>query len=238
MSDLRVHSLGKPILVIAPHPDDETLGCGGLIAQASRAGIEVHTMFVTDGSASHPRSRRWPAKVLAKIRMEEAKEALRRLGAENQPRTFLELRDGRMPVPESCQYRKAVDAAAQIVARSGTRTLVAPWRRDAHTDHRLSWQIGRDAMLSARVAFTMLEYAIWLPENGKPSDWPTMGEVDEAMLDICDVLELKRHAIEAHQSQLGKIIDDDLSGFCLSSQTLSRLITRSERYWVSRWLDP
>ena len=53
-----------PILVLAPHPDDESLGCGGLIAQACAAGIEVHVAILTDGSMSHPNSAAFPAQRL------------------------------------------------------------------------------------------------------------------------------------------------------------------------------
>src|SRR5947209_4351316 len=46
--------LRQPALVFAPHPDDETLGCGGAIVRKKRAGAVVKIVVMTDGSASHP----------------------------------------------------------------------------------------------------------------------------------------------------------------------------------------
>jgi hypothetical protein len=45
---------GRPFVVLSPHPDDETLGTGGLIAEACTRGQEVDVIVVTDGSGSHP----------------------------------------------------------------------------------------------------------------------------------------------------------------------------------------
>ena len=69
------------LVVVSAHPDDETLGCGGLIARATARGETVHTLFVTDGGASHLNSRAWPRARLGARREAEAEEALRRLGA-------------------------------------------------------------------------------------------------------------------------------------------------------------
>ncbi len=79
-TNLRALTHGKPILVIAPHPDDEVLGCGGLLAACAAAGIKAHVAFLTDGSLSHPGSASWSQKRLAERRAVEAKRAARMLG--------------------------------------------------------------------------------------------------------------------------------------------------------------
>ena len=61
---------GSPLLVLAPHPDDEIFGCGGVLAQAKGSGVEVHVVILTDGSAQGE----------AETRRAEAVEAARRLG--------------------------------------------------------------------------------------------------------------------------------------------------------------
>ncbi len=67
---------GKGIVVFAPHPDDESLGCGGLISEAVEQGIPVHVVMVSDGGASHPGSRKFPPKRVIAIRRSETLAAL------------------------------------------------------------------------------------------------------------------------------------------------------------------
>src|ERR1700733_13799140 len=59
---------GARAVIVAPHPDDEILGTGGLLAQLSDLGRKVLIIAVTDGTASHPDSPQWPAARLAAIR--------------------------------------------------------------------------------------------------------------------------------------------------------------------------
>jgi LmbE family N-acetylglucosaminyl deacetylase len=47
----------RPFIVIAPHPDDESLACGGLIAEACRQAIRGKVVIVSDGAGSHPNSK-------------------------------------------------------------------------------------------------------------------------------------------------------------------------------------
>ena len=82
------------VLVLAPHPDDESLGCGGLIAAALAAGRRLGVVFLSDGAASHPGH---PAAALRAMREAEARAALTRLGAPDGAARFLGLPDSRVP---------------------------------------------------------------------------------------------------------------------------------------------
>src|SRR5580693_6225633 len=64
----------RPFVVVAPHPDDESLACGGLIADACRQGGRGKVVIVSDGGGSHPNSRAYPPD---RLRSEE-----RRVGKE------------------------------------------------------------------------------------------------------------------------------------------------------------
>ena len=86
-SDLRRRSL-----VVAPHPDDEVLGCGGTIIRIRRLGVPVAIVFLTDGEASH--AGRVPPSELASIRRREATEAAEVLGVPAEQLTFLGFPDG------------------------------------------------------------------------------------------------------------------------------------------------
>ena len=78
--DLVALARSSPALVVAPHPDDESLGCGGLLARLGDAGVDVRAILVTDGAASHPRSTRYDAAARRALRDREWLRALACLG--------------------------------------------------------------------------------------------------------------------------------------------------------------
>lgn len=218
-----------PVLVIAPHPDDETLGCGGLIATSVRGGQIVHTVFVTDGGASHPGSQAWSRQRLAEQREAEAEEALRRLGAQDQPRSFLRLADAAMPRPGTRAFAEAATKIASICEALKPGLVVVPWRRDPHCDHRGSWSLAMVALSACDQSPLILEYAIWLDQLGGPQDRPTPGEMEAVSLTVPS--DLKRNALLAHRSQLGELVLDDPTGFVLQPETIMRLTGPEEVYW-------
>src|SRR4051812_6496913 len=95
----RVREFG-PTLVVAPHPDDEALGCGGVIALLRQAGISVHVIVASDGAASHPGSKTHPPPVLGELRRAEAEAGCRLLGVPTDDVTFLGFPDGVVPRPD------------------------------------------------------------------------------------------------------------------------------------------
>jgi LmbE family N-acetylglucosaminyl deacetylase len=219
------------ILVVAPHPDDESLGCGGLISVLAAAGRRFHTIFVTDGGASHPNSRAWPRGRVTAQREQEAGEALRQLGVGHHPRTFLRLRDARMPIAPSPARRSALARVSKILHTFRPGIVLLPWRRDPHCDHRHSWELLKEAIAGTTIRPMTLEYTIWLNELGCPGDYPHATEVERLDFDIAGAIPNKRAAIAAHLSQTTNMIDDDPTGFRLTSATIERLTGPKETYW-------
>src|SRR3954462_9413799 len=86
------------IMIVAPHPDDETLGCGGVIARHAATGGRVHIVFLTNGEASHPGHPTVSPQQLAKQRPDDAIGALSVLTAGSPPASvrFLGFPDGRL----------------------------------------------------------------------------------------------------------------------------------------------
>ena len=84
--------LGEDTWIVAPHPDDEVLGCGGTILRKRRLGAEVHIVFLTDGEASHPDV--LSAVELAARRRNEAVNACLALDVATDRVYFLGLADG------------------------------------------------------------------------------------------------------------------------------------------------
>lgn len=82
------------VVIVAPHPDDEILACGGLLQQLGAMRIPVTIVAVTDGEASHPGSATWTRARLQEVRPDETMAALAALGLDEVPVTRLELPDG------------------------------------------------------------------------------------------------------------------------------------------------
>ena len=221
----------RRITVIAPHPDDESLGCGGLIAALSADGRAVQVVFVTDGAGSHPNSAAWPSARLAGQRRREAQAALACLGATGVPPVFLDLPDAGMPSLADPAGEAVVGALAHALGAFGPELVLTPWRRDPHCDHRDAWALTKAAVSRSGLAPERLEYAVWLDEFGGEGDRPRDDEVEAVAFDISDVLALKREAVEAHLSQTTGLIDDDPTGFRLTAETIDRLVQPVERYW-------
>lgn len=220
-------------VVFAPHPDDESLGCGGLIALLAERGTELLVIVVTDGGASHLGSKSWPRDRLAAQRAREAREAVTALGGRDAQLLFLGLADAAMPTPQDALYREALSRTTEALRGSKTPVdlAVLPWRRDPHRDHRDANRLARRA-LTACPGVRILEYAIWLDELGGPGDAPRSGEVERISLDISTVRDKKEAAVRSHHSQLGELIDDDPDAFRLMPHTLARLVGDTETFFA------
>lgn len=160
------------VVVLAPHPDDETLAAGGLLATAVRSGLAAEVVLATFGEASHPGSPGHPPERLAELRRHEFELALRGLGAGVRG-TALGLPDG----GGLDEHRAALaDALEQALDRAGScPLLVATWRGDGHRDHRIAGEVAE--AVAARRGVRLLEAPIWLWHWGGGADsdapWPS-----------------------------------------------------------------
>lgn len=219
----RVTELG-PTLVVAPHPDDEALGLGGAIALLRRARQPVRVVIVSDGAASHPGSVRYPPPALAALRRSESLAGLDLLGVEPEYVTFLGLPDGAVPAADAPNARRAVELARDVLlAWSDLQTVLLPWRRDPHADHRAAWSIFTAALDATGSPARRLEYPIWTMVHPAPDDVPRPGEARLWRLEIGPVVAQKRAAVRAHRSQTTAMIDDAEIGHCLTGPVLAQL---------------
>ena len=203
-----------PMLVLAPHPDDETLGCGGLIASACASAQKVFVLVLTDGTGSHPSSASYPAAKLAELRQQESRRAAEALGLDAGSVAFLGLPDTRAP-----HAGEAAEQAAQAIARHaeacGARTIFTTWRHDPHGDHGSASKLGAHA--AALTGARLFEYPVWgwtLP----PEQMLSCGALSGFRLDVREHLAAKRCAIACHRSQLGQVIEDDPEGFVMEQR--------------------
>ena len=202
----------RPFIVIAPHPDDESLACGGLIAEACRQGLRGKVVIVSDGAGSHPNSKAYPPDRLRSLREEEAKQAGAELGLNPEEMLFLGLPDRFVP-HEGEEAERAIGVIADRVRNFGAASLFVSWRHDPHCDHEASYRIAR--AVQRRVGEVRLfEYVVWghtLPPSTKvdPIHSGFRIRIDH------EAQEKKRRAIAAHRSQTTHLIVDDPAGFLL-----------------------
>lgn len=170
----------RSVLVLAPHPDDETIGCGGSAALYVQAGIAVHALVFTDGGL-------WgvaPAGVsIVATREAETRAAARVLGCS--PPVFARHADRSL---QSCPTL-VQEIVAQVRA-SGADTVFAPSLWEVHPDHRALAQAAINAIEQLGAGHTLVQYEVGMPL------------LPNVLVDITPVLQCKQQALACFASQL------------------------------------
>ncbi len=207
-------------LVVAPHPDDESLGCGGAIALLRDYETEVFVLVLSDGTLSHPNSKKFPPEKLRNLRESETKKALEILGVSQNNIEFFRCKDRSVPNRDSENWNEAVKKCREYIVSVKPKTILVPWRRDPHPDHQAAFQIISRTKQEISSDIKLIEYPIWLWEIAESVDAPRKAEVSAWRLNIESVLDKKLRAIHKHKSQTTDLIDDDAEGFRLSPEIL------------------
>jgi len=152
---------GARLVVVAPHPDDEILACGGLL-QLLPAGVRTLLVAVTDGEASHPGSSDWPRERLRATRPGETMAALACLGIGTPQLLRMGIADGGVTAAEAALAQRlgALLAPGDVV--------LTTWRYDGHPDHEATARACLAA--AARCGATILEAPIWGWHWSAPND--------------------------------------------------------------------
>lgn len=202
----------RPLVVLAPHPDDETLSCGALLFDASARGGECHVICVTDGSRSHPRSRQWPAPRLAQERQAELRRAVAILAPQARVR-WLGHRD--------CAAPSDADTAREICGLVPDHALVmASWDGDPHIDHERVAQLACH-MAAHRPDIALAFYPIW-GRFGKRTAPARMIRASAA------ARAAKAAALACHRTQMSALIDDDDGGFVMEDWRQAHFLGHAE----------
>jgi LmbE family N-acetylglucosaminyl deacetylase len=177
------------IVIVAPHPDDETLGAGGLIFSCARLGTKVTVISVTDGEAACPEV---PA--LDIVRRRELVSAMRAL--ELAPADIF-----RLGLPDGGLRDREVELAHSLSKCIPEGALmVAPFELDGHADHDA---VGRASQRAARErGLTLVRYPIWAWHRGSAELFMERHSVRFMLSD--EAREAKRKAISEHRSQVGE----------------------------------
>lgn len=184
------------VVVIAPHPGDEVLICGGLLQLFASLGHPLQLISITDGSASHPGSNLWSQKRLSVFRPQESVEALRRLGL---PMHSLKWIRGGFDDDALAKRELQLTQFIARYLRPGDQVFTT-WREDGTLDHDA---VGRaSAKAACMVGASLYEVPVWAwhwPVRDRETiPWHRARKVP---LDTWTVAR-KCHALHAYASQL------------------------------------
>ncbi len=192
-------------LIIAPHPDDETLGTGGLIATLRQREIDVTVVAVTDGENAYS-----DTKDLGTIRCAEQEEALRTLGVDTSHIVRLGFPDREVSACEN----ELVDLLLPLAEQECH--IVAPWTGDFHPDHEAC---GRAAQkLARRINASLSFYFFWTWHRGRTEILKPLS-LGTLPLDT-SLVNLKAEALRHHRSQLVHPSDEPILPEYLLGPTL------------------
>jgi LmbE family N-acetylglucosaminyl deacetylase len=182
------------LVVVAPHPDDETLGLGATMAQLAESGVDVTVISVTDGGGAFPGASETERLQMEDVRRRELDGATKCLGLSSP--VSLGFRDGYIAEDES---RLAAILVGILADRPAGTWCAATWRGDGHPDHEA---VGRAAARATEAtAAVLVEYPVWMWHWATHTDpavpWDRAVSVP---LNPASV-ERKRQAMQCFQSQ-------------------------------------
>ena len=142
------------VLVVSPHPDDESIGCGGAIAAHVEEGDQVSVLWLTSGEAGVGQLDHGAARA---IREAESLAAAAVLGVAHH--RFLGLPDGELETSMSA----ATEAITAMIDDLGAGIVYAPHRDENHPDHVAGCNAARDGIAASQVGSVLYCYEVWTP---------------------------------------------------------------------------
>jgi LmbE family N-acetylglucosaminyl deacetylase len=219
--DMTSQTATRSCLVLAPHPDDETLGCGATIMRKVAAGTPVQVVIAADGRYAYPSST-LSVDALVEIREEEARRACAVLGLPCENITFLRLEDCRL-----ADHRRLLhDRLFDILDAMNPEEIFVSSIIDNHPDHRVLAELGRELAQARRDRFPVLyEYPIWFWD---PRIWRVreLLELRPRTVKAEEFRMRKREAISAYRSQVTNLVVE--TGFAPLRKGFVRQFLRPE----------
>ncbi|HKU16354.1 MAG TPA: PIG-L deacetylase family protein [Steroidobacteraceae bacterium] len=183
---------GERVVVLAPHMDDETIGCGGTLALHAQRGAKITVVFLTDGrngssklSALSREQREQAQRELVEIRKSEARRALAELGVREM--LCLDAEDGAL--------QTSTDAAPRlraILSELQPHLVYVPFYLEEHADHRAASKVLLDAAAGTDLQFQCVGYEVWTPL------------FPNCLVRIDQTMPLKKQALLQYASQLAE----------------------------------
>ena len=188
------------VMVFAPHPDDDIIGCGGSIARHMRQGDQVGIVYLTSGEAG---SLQCDASRLAALRENEARQAAQLLGINEL--FFLRYPDGYLAYTQA-----GLDTMVDLIRRFRPNRVYLPHSQEAVPDHQTTYRLAAEGIRRAAGPWfqqgglepwrvdTILGYEVWTPLT-------VIGHGQ----DISEYMSLKLDALRMHRTQIESISYDE-----------------------------
>ena len=180
----------EKILVLAPHMDDETIGCGGTLALHAQRGAQITVVFLTDGRNGSSEvnvltgeERERKQRELVELRTTEARAALQRLGVNRM--VCLDAEDGAL---DKCDW--VAEKLRDVLLKHQPEIVYLPFYLEEHPDHRATSQVLLDAVAGTSLQFQCMGYEVWTPL------------FPNCLVRIDTTVETKKQALGEYRSQL------------------------------------
>lgn len=197
-----------PVVIIAPHQDDESLACGGLIARRRNEGLPVHVVFITDGSASHPNHARLGPADVARLRRTEAMRAMACLGVERTAVLFLDEPDGTLKSITAPRREQLVARLTACFTAIGPVEVFLPCHPDGSSEHDASFGFVVDALARSGLRPDLWQYPVWSWWNPTLLVRRWLATRDCRRLPLEDFRPHKKKAIQCYQTQIAPLAPD------------------------------
>ncbi|WP_129775088.1 PIG-L deacetylase family protein [Peristeroidobacter soli] len=180
----------EKIVVLAPHMDDETIGCGGTLALHAQRGAQITVVFLTDGrngssevNTLYGEERERKQRELIELRITEARAALQRLGIGRM--VCLDAEDGAL---DKCD--RAAEQLRDVLLKHRPEIVYLPFYLEEHPDHRAASRVLLDAVAGTPLQFQCMGYEVWTPL------------FPNCLVRIDSTIDTKKQALQEYRSQL------------------------------------
>jgi LmbE family N-acetylglucosaminyl deacetylase len=192
----------KSAMVFSPHQDDETFGCGGMIALKREQGIPVVVAFLTDGQGAATSEVNAQNQII-QLRKQEAVTALTILGVEPAKISFFDKQDGTLANLQHEERQQIIKQIAELLKKYQPEEVYVPHRKDCHRDHEATYELVKEAITQTGIAVELLQYPIWLFWRSPIFILLKLQDIAAAYhLSTSSVQHKKNQAISSYRSQI------------------------------------
>lgn len=214
----------RGIVVIAPHPDDEILGCGALMAACAAQGLPVWVIYLTDGGASRPDLTAHERKRLVLQRQDEAIAGLKALGVPSTSALFVGAPDGQLHTSKA-HAKLATYKLHDLILQGSVSSVFVTSQCDAHVDHQSAYALA----VRALVSYPGIQLYTYPVSSRIDHDaCPVSQSIFDIRLNTSSFVGQKRAALGCHVSQLQTQFP--IQGFTLAPEIVEEMCSAPEYF--------